>query len=233
MRNKKFKLYSYSSDIEFMKAVTIEVLSGVTVVIKADTNDKGIVNPLLSYIKSEEIMEANKYYFSKDRTNYIVSRGIVNCFYKTLENKKINDIEWKRSDNNKPKIDNSYGITFNISHTGGCVFVGFSKGEIGVDVEKINHKFKYGELLNNVFTDREIKFIGEDAAEFYTFWVVKEAYLKAIGYGLIRNPKEVEITNISDELIKIRDEKNASPIIFRKVNIENKYVGAVCIMEEK
>lgn len=126
-----------------MKAVTIEVLSGVTVVIKADTNDKGIVNPLLSYIKSEEIMEANKYYFSKDRTNYIVSRGIVNCFYKTLENKKINDIEWKRSDNNKPKIDNSYGITFNISHTGGCVFAGFSKGEIGVDVEKINHKFKW------------------------------------------------------------------------------------------
>ncbi|HEV7879704.1 4'-phosphopantetheinyl transferase family protein [Bradyrhizobium sp.] len=81
-------------------------------------------------------------------------------------------------------------LRFNISHTDGLVAVAVAKGlEIGVDVENVARSLDVLQLAPSVFAPAEVAAL-ELAAErdradvFFSFWTLKEAYIKARGMGL-------------------------------------------------
>lgn len=200
------------------------------ILIKAYT-DKLSEEKLLPYLTKEEIIKSKDYKSEIAKINYIVSRAILNLVLKVLFEKGINDLIVKRDKNNKPYVENTLGLKFNISHTEGLVLLAFFKREVGVDVEKINYKFEFKDILENCFTRDEIINIDNNIDSFYRYWTAKEAYLKYDGIGLIRNLKEIEIISYRNKVIEISDNKNNIISRLQPLNYDGKYVGAICLEE--
>lgn len=200
------------------------------ILIKAYT-DKLLEEKLLSYLTEEEIIKSKDYKSEIAKINYLVSRAILNLSLKGLLEKGINDLIVKRDKNNKPYLENTIGLKFNISHTEGLVLLAFSKREVGIDVEKINFKFEFKDILENCFTRDEIINIDNNIISFYRYWTAKEAYLKCDGIGLIRNLKEIEIISFENEFIKINDSKRNTISRLKSLSHDDKYVGAICLEE--
>lgn len=207
-----------------------KLASNNLILIKAYT-DKLLEEKLLPYLTKEEIIKSEDYKSEIAKINYLASRTILNLVLKCLLEKEIGDLIVKRDKNNKPYVESTLGLKFNISHTEGLVLLAFFKREVGVDVEKINYKFELKDILENCFTKDEIINIDNNIISFYRYWTAKEAYLKCDGIGLIRNLKEIEIISYGNKVIEISDNKNNIISRLQPLNYDGKYVGAICSEE--
>ena len=207
-----------------------KLASNNLILIKAYT-DKLLEEKLLSYLTKEEIKKSKDYKSEIAKINYLASRTILNLVLKCLLEKEIDDLIVKQDKNNKPYLENTMGLKFNISHTEGLVLLAFFKREVGVDIEKINYKFEFKDILENCFTRDEIINIDNNIISFYRYWTAKEAYLKCDGIGLIRNLKEIEIIFFENEFIEISDNKNNIISRLQPLNYDGKYIGAICLEE--
>ena len=208
-----------------------KLASNNLILIKAYT-DKLLEEKLLPYLTKEEIIKSEDYKSEIAKINYLVSRAILNLALKGLLGKEIDDLTVKRDKNNKPYVESTLGLKFNISHTEGLVLLAFFKREVGVDVEKINYKFEFKDILENCFTKDEIINIDNNIISFHRYWTAKEAYLKCDGIGLIRNLKEIEIISYGNKVIEISDNKNNIISRLQPLNYDGKYVGAICLEEK-
>lgn len=104
----------------------------------------------------------------------------------------LNDI--KTDKNNRPYINEN--IDFNISHSGNYVVCAISSAsKIGIDIEEIK-VIDINEIKDYVLSEKEQKKMTsmENPLEmFYESWTLKEAALKASGYGLTISMKEIEV----------------------------------------
>lgn len=207
-----------------------KLASNNLILIKAYT-DKLLEEKLLPYLTKEEIIKSEDYKSEIAKINYLASRTILNLVLKCLLEKEIDDLIVKRDKNNKPYVESTLRLKFNISHTEGLVLLAFFKREVGVDVEKINYKFEFKDILENCFTKDEIINIDNNIISFHRYWTAKEAYLKCDGIGLIRNLKEIEIISYGNKVIEISDNKNNIISRLQPLNYDGKYVGAICSEE--
>ena len=208
-----------------------KLASNNLILIKAYT-DKLLEEKLLPYLTKEEIKKSKDYKSEIAKINYLVSKAILNLALKGLLEKEIDDLTVKRNKNNKPYVESTLGLKFNISHTEGLVLLDFFKREVGVDIEKINYKFEFKDILENCFTRDEIINIDNNIISFYRYWTAKEAYLKCDGIGLIRNLREIEIISYGNKVIEISDNKNNIISRLQPLNYDGKYVGAICLEEK-
>lgn len=189
-----------------------------------------MIKDLENFLKYEEIEKLTAYKSEVSKMNFAVSRSILNKSFETILRVPFADVIVLRDKHHKPYIKNQNEIKFNISHTDGYVVIGFSKKELGVDIEKVNVDFAFEDILEDCFTFREINNIGFDASMFYKYWTAKEAYLKYEGCGLIRSPREIEIIHIDDQMIKIEDKVKRTNKDLIALNLSSgKYFGAICI----
>lgn len=199
------------------------------VLVLANT-DLFTIKDLEIFLKDDEIKKLDVYKSEVSKMNFAVSRNILNKGFEKILRVPFEDVIVLRDKHHKPYIKNNIGIKFNISHTDGYVVLGFSKKDLGVDVEKVNDTFVFEDILENCFTFREIKSIGLDAHMFYKYWTAKEAYLKYEGCGLIRSPKEIEIIHMDNHRIKIKDNVKRINKDLIALNLSSgKYWGAICI----
>jgi len=99
-------------------------------------------------------------------------------------------------------ISGKQDIEFNISHSGEMILVAFSRdAKIGVDIQEIIDCSEYLEIARSFFEPEEVKNIEESNSKelFFQYWSAKEAYLKAIGVGLL---KGMSFFSVKDGVIK-------------------------------
>lgn len=81
-------------------------------------------------------------------------------------------------------------VRFNLSHTNGLVVCAVAKARaIGIDVENITRESRLADLAPRVFSPIELSTFLRTAPQtqrevFFSFWTLKEAYIKARGMGL-------------------------------------------------
>lgn len=207
-----------------------KVLNFFDIVLVLANTDSFRIKDLKNSLKEEELEKLDAYKSEVAKINFAVSRSFLNKAFETILAVPFTDVLVLRDKYHKPYIKNNSGIKFNISHTDGYVVLGFSKRELGIDIEKVNDDFAFEDIFENCFTSGEIKNIGVDRSMFYKYWIAKEAYLKYEGYGLIRNPKEIEVIYIDDQRIKIEDKpKNINKDLTVFSLSQGKYFGAICI----
>ncbi|MBO5927557.1 MAG: 4'-phosphopantetheinyl transferase superfamily protein, partial [Clostridia bacterium] len=80
-------------------------------------------------------------------------------------------------------------LFISISHSGDYAFLALSDSEIGIDVQQI--KQVQSGLIEKTLTKLERESL-QEKEQFFTFWSVKESYLKLIGTGLSAGLKNVE-----------------------------------------
>lgn len=220
------------SNIKDFKNLTeiSEVLNFFDIELVIANTSAFMIKNLENFLKYEEIEKLTAYKSEVSKINFAVSRSILNKGFETILDIPFSDVIVLRDKYYKPYIKNQDEIKFNISHTDGYVVIGFSKRELGIDIEKINDDFEFECILESCFTPGEIKSIGLDAPMFYKYWTAKEAYLKCEGYGLIRSPKEIEVIHMDDQIIKIEDKikKTNKDLIALNLSL-GRYFGAICI----
>ena len=139
-------------------------------------------------LNAEEIERGSKYFQQKDRQRFIVSRGAHRSILARYLNKLPAKIEFAIGNNKKPRLLNGDGpgIQYNISHAGQWILLVIAKTDIGADVEYIDQRFAFRDILEEHFSADEVAFINQKdpVDRFFKLWTRKEAFLKATGQGL-------------------------------------------------
>ena len=126
----------------------------------------------------------------------------------------------------KPALAGGEGPCFNLSHAGHLALIAVASAEVGVDVEPLAAGERWESMVDVVCCEREAAALqalpaGQRRDGFVRLWTAKEAYLKAIGAGLVVDPRSVEVS-LSDGLQPVRDSWHVLPI-----EPAREYLGAV------
>lgn len=131
---------------------------------------------------------------------------------------------------NKPYFKGMGGLYFNLSHSGDYAACIIGKEEVGVDIEQITTASKG--VAKKCFTEFELNSImredgkpEEDA--FFTYWTLKESFLKAIGKGFNLAPTACEIV-MGYDTITVRQNYNEKLYYCRLYETIPGYKLAVC-----
>ncbi|WP_169314685.1 4'-phosphopantetheinyl transferase family protein [Acetobacterium woodii] len=134
--------------------------------------------------------------------------------------------------NGKPYLPQYPELFFNISHSEQLAICVFSNREIGADVEKVSNIDL--EIARRLFDNAEYReIIAADCPEeaFYNYWVLKESYMKATGWGLklplngFRIAREVVL--LKDQL-RVYQGSMLMPYSFYIATVFESYKLAVC-----
>lgn len=134
-----------------------------------------------------------RFVFDRDRRAFLLTRALVRTTLSRYA--PIRPAAWRFIANvhGRPEIlDRPAGVPdlrFNLSHTDGLIACAVTIGrEVGVDVEHINRHLTH-DVAGRFFAPAEVsdlKRLPEDDQErvFFDYWTLKEAYIKARGFGL-------------------------------------------------
>lgn len=142
-----------------------------------------VVNKSLSSLPEKMVSEIIRLRNHQDRLLKLFGRLIVRKYHLDA-GVEFNWTKWKLSTAGKPYYEG--GKKISISHSGDYVIVVFSDREIGVDIERfasfdVNIALSY---LHPLEAESILKAPNSMEA-FFRIWTRKEAYLKAIGRGII------------------------------------------------
>jgi 4'-phosphopantetheinyl transferase len=160
---------------------------------------------LIDMLSDDERLRADRFHFDHHRWEFVVGRGILRILISRYLDIPAADIRFTYSDTGKPEIRKVRNVSdeilqFNLSHSEGIAVYAFTLGrEIGVDLERIRpfpalerialDNFSMEEYQELLSVDKEQR----DQA-FYRCWTRREAYLKAIGTGLVGPLKNVRVS---------------------------------------
>lgn len=94
-------------------------------------------------------------------------------------------VEFEQNEYGKPALKGNQDIKFNLSHSGNWVICAVSDKDVGVDVEEI--KEKELDIAKRFFAPCEYQYIKNShnpSEKFFTYWTLKESYVKAEGKGM-------------------------------------------------
>ena len=121
---------------------------------------------------------------------------------------------------------------FNISHSKDIVVIAVSNEEVGVDIQKLStyDDIQLDKLTKRVYNDNDYNFYNtDDNVTFTQIWTIKEAYLKYLGIGLIKNLHDITI-DFETMYVGMNKEEDQKFCTFFK----NKYmVSIVCDQIDK
>lgn len=157
---------------------------------------------LLGELDEEEIRRAEKFRFESDYARYVLSHAMLRRCLGSYVDVQPKRIVLASDQNGKPHLvdPTDAGITFNLSHSGDCILIGFAKNRaIGVDIERLRSLKDMEHVVDLSFSASEraafrALAVQDQLAAFYRIWVQKEAYLKACGSGLKLPLDKVSVT---------------------------------------
>lgn len=148
---------------------------------------------LLAVLDPEERARNARFRVEPARRQHLVAHALLR---RTLTRYTgIDPAEWRFGANSygRPHIEGpalEAPLHFNLSHTDGLVALAVAASpDVGVDVERESRQTDIDRLAPAVFSKTEREAFGrcpgqDRRALFFTFWTLKEAYIKARGMGL-------------------------------------------------
>jgi phosphopantetheine--protein transferase-like protein len=173
--------------------------SGELKVFFAITKD---LSPLYSYLENyltySEHLKADKFLYTEDKETYTSSHSLLRLFLANELNSNPLDIPIIIDKNKKPGLAGN-PVYFNLTHTRDAfAFVISKESYVGIDLEEINCGMDFYSIIETFFSPGEREFILQSQIEiesrFFLLWTRKEAFLKALGTGIIDNLTEVEVS---------------------------------------
>ncbi len=143
--------------------------------------------------------------FKKDQNKYLISQGVLRLLLADYLNIKTSEINISRHEKGKPFVENDRSIFFNMSNSGNlCVYAFRKNTEVGIDIEEKRSLPDLDDLIKKNLTKTEIEYINKKpqmkSNNFFRFWTMKEAYLKAIGEGMRLTPDNLEFSIENDNI---------------------------------
>ncbi|MEW6364993.1 MAG: 4'-phosphopantetheinyl transferase superfamily protein [Acidobacteriota bacterium] len=153
---------------------------------------------LLAILDANERARYARFHFEKDRVLHLCAHALLRVLCSRYCGGAPESHRFLAGEHGRPYSEGT-GFDFNLSHTRGLVACGFVRGgRVGVDVESIDRRSEWRQLIGRVMAPGEQARFG-DAPEafrplFFEYWTVKEAIAKAWGTGLGTDFRGLEIS---------------------------------------
>jgi 4'-phosphopantetheinyl transferase len=144
-------------------------------------------------LSADEHERMGRLVFERDRRRFLLARALVRTMLSRYGRVAPADWSFVANVHGRPEIlDRPSGVPdlrFNLSHTEGLIACAVTIGrEVGVDVEHIGRRLTH-DVAGRFFAPREVNDLkalpaGEQDKAFFDYWTLKEAYIKARGFGL-------------------------------------------------
>ncbi len=147
-----------------------------------------------AWLNADEQARVDRKRREPDRERELASRGAVRGLLAAYVERSPAGLAFATEARGKPVLasgDETPRWEFNASHSGDWVLVGIGRGHaLGVDVEQ-QREIESDELVQGFFTpDEKAQWAevpaGDRETVFFATWTRKEAYLKALGVGLMK-----------------------------------------------
>jgi 4'-phosphopantetheinyl transferase len=151
------------------------------------------VRSLWDTLTADERQRAERFFFEKDRTHFVVARGLLRVLLGRYLRQDPPRLRFTYGPHGKPALATDPGgvaLRFNVSHSHGLALYAITRGrEVGVDVERIRPDIAQEKIAERFFSPREVTVLRAlptplQAPAFFACWTRKEAYIKAKGEGL-------------------------------------------------
>lgn len=149
---------------------------------------------LAARLSQDERRRAARFRFERDRRRFHAARGALRELLAGYLGEEPERLAFVEGLHGKPGLAISRGeeLRFNLSHSGELALCAVSRRrEVGVDVEQVRELPDAEALARRFFSDVETAALealpeAQRLAAFFRCWTRKEAYLKAVGAGLLQ-----------------------------------------------
>ena len=193
-------------------------------------------------LSADERMRAERFYYERDRKRFIVRRGLLRTILDCYLGIEPDRLHFRYGAHGKPKLAETLkgdNLRFNLSHSHGLALYAIARDqEIGVDIECVRPIPEAKQIAENYFSTREyddFRALSEQErlVAFFNCWTRKEAYLKALGFGLTRSLDEFDVSLAPGEsarLLSIKgDPEKASRWFLQDLMPASNYVAALAV----
>lgn len=200
------------------------------------------VRSLRQILSVDEVSRADRFYFQRDRDHFIVARGILRSILSHYLDLQPNQLEFCYGPHGKPALAaacSGGNLCFNLSHSDGLALYAVTRDkEVGIDIEHARADFPGFQVAEQFFSPREIAVLRALPAArpheaFFTFWTLKEAYLKSRGQGLSLGLNHLDVSSAMEApaplLTPIGEPENLSHWSLRKLAPAPGYAAALAI----
>ncbi|MEI6433745.1 MAG: 4'-phosphopantetheinyl transferase superfamily protein [Bacteroidota bacterium] len=159
--------------------------------------------PICDLITSDEIAYSEGLRGEGQKNTWLSCRAALRLALGFYLSKKPIEIELRKSRFGKLFTADA-DIFFNVSHSKHAFLLGFNPGgRIGIDIELMNGSEDLPSLVTYAFSTAEANYYrnGEGAKRFAEIWTLKEAFLKAVGVGLVNDLTSITVTGESQNYI--------------------------------
>jgi 4'-phosphopantetheinyl transferase len=142
----------------------------------------------------EERERRDRYRFERDRRSYLATRALVRTVLSRYAAVAPEDWRFAAGEHGKPHVAGPGGaprIEFSLSNTAGLVAcaVSWAHARVGVDTEALDRPGELVTVADRFFSPKEVGALRSLAGDqqrrrFYSYWTLKESYIKARGLGL-------------------------------------------------
>lgn len=143
-------------------------------------------------LPANERKQCDRFLFEKDQRLCLVARALLRSTLSRYRDIPVTGWRFGVGSHGKPYVllpDNSQELQFNLSHTNGMVVCAVRRHQpVGIDVENTARRAPL-DIAHNYFAPRECQDLSsldetDQPAAFFTYWTLKESYIKARGLGL-------------------------------------------------
>jgi 4'-phosphopantetheinyl transferase len=153
-------------------------------------------------LSPEELDRAARFHARRDKDRFIARRGLLRELLGQQVRAAPGRLVFSSGPFGKPALATPAGdrlLHFSAAHSDTLAAFAISHGaELGVDIERVRELPDLPGLISTICSDREQlewERVPEDQRlrAFFNIWTRKEAFLKGIGLGLSKPPREIEV----------------------------------------
>jgi 4'-phosphopantetheinyl transferase len=193
---------------------------------------------LAQLLAADEQQRAERFRFEKDRTKFIVARGLLRSILAQYLELPPEQVQFSYGQRGKPELVSAYPageLTFNVSHSHERALYAIALNRpIGIDLEYVR-AIDAAALSRRFFSPAEAILINsltgvEQHRCFFRGWTQKEAYLKATGDGL-GGLESVEVSLVDTMgLVKINGNSDiAAQWAVQEIAVNADYIAALVV----
>ncbi len=154
-------------------------------------------------LASDERARAAKFRFERDRSHFVVARGILRSLLSRYLHTEAHSLRFTYNQFGKPALAveaGSHSLFFNVAHSHELALYAVTRlGAVGIDLEYMRDDLEYERIAERFFSLNEVRLFRTVPQEkrleaFFACWTRKEAYLKARGMGLSLDLKHFDVS---------------------------------------
>ena len=183
--------------------------------------DPELLNDYWNILSNDEISRCERFCFDRDRHRHLVTWALARTMLSNYADISPKAWEFRNNRHGRPHISgpvSAPNLRFNLSHTRNLIAcIVAPEFDVGIDVEDCRRNISGPAIARRYFSAREVAAFerltkNEQAAAFFEYWTLKEAYVKAVGRGISLGLARFSF-ELDDRSLRVDDPERRPPRI--------------------